>query len=1102
MKSGKTYNKMMRRSVRGTASRFFAILGIVALGTGFLCGLLSTEPDMKAGADKFFEEYSVMDLVIQGTLGLTEDDIAVLNEEPCVERAEGRHTQDLLMMDSKDEAYVTRIMGEEFGNTEGIDRLELLDGRWPEAADECVIEVPNAYAYDIGTGETLRIDPQNKKYKDLKKLLGHKEYKVVGTVRSPQFISMYGDVSQVGDGTLAMAMYVSNEEFDQDYYTACYVTLKGSRDVSFFSDEYRDMVEKDTKTIKAIGKERSKIRTAELKDDAMKEYRKGKKEFEEEKADALAKLDDAYDTLMDGKRQIDEGRQKIAEGRKEYKKGVAEIEKNRKKLKEGEDKLKEGKEQLAKAKKDYEKGLAEAKKGGKELAAARKKLDDSKKILDASKAELDKNKKDVDALKAARDAGMPLTPEMQAAIDAYDQGLAQWQAGMKEWNEADKTLSGKETDYEASMEQLEQAGATIEETESYLEDQAEAIEEGKEELEDGEEELAKAKKKLDKNEALLDEKEKEWQDGMAEYEYSREEAMEKLEEGEQELEDALRKIEDIENGKWILRDWEDNIGLSSYDDDTAKVGAIGKIFPVFFFLVAALVTLTTLTRMVEEERGRIGTLKSLGYTEGQILKYYLLYGGAASVLGCLVGIPFGCFFFPKVISNAYSMIYVLPPIGTPILWYIALPVSLGLIVMIELAVWMSCRDMLREKPAMLLLPKAPKVGKRILLERIGPIWRHLSFSRKVTLRNLFRYKKRFLMTIVGVAGCFALLLTGFGVRDSVGNIVRLQYDEIQHYDYMAQLDRGRDVKDDRIVREVLGDEELVSDYIQTGDVSVKLRCGGKKSSATLIIPKDPEKMHAYHTFRHRKGKSVIPFEADSLILTEKTAENLGVKEGDTLTLIIDDREYEKTLTGICEHYTGSYMYMQPDAYKEMTGSLPDFDSVYIKSTKEGKGGTVAEELLKSSRVIYVMDTDTIRDNFAESVKSIDYIVMVLIVASGALAIIVLYNLTNVNVCERKKELATIRVLGFYHKEVSAYVFREVNILSALGILFGIPAGVALHYYIIHRVEVASVMFGRTIETPSYFIAAALTVGFTILVNLIMRKPIRDIDMVESMKAND
>lgn len=1309
----KAYNKMMLRGVRGTMSRFLAILCIVVLGTGFLCGLLCTQPDMRAGIDRYFDEQNAMDFLIQGTQGINEDNVKALNADRNIEYAEGKYSLDMLVTDTSEESYVTRVIGQNFENEDSVNKVVLLDGRFPEAEGECVIEIPNKYAYEIALGEILTIDPSNKGYDDLMDSLKSDTFKVVGKVRSPQFIHMYGDSSTAGDGTMVLAMYVPEDSFDMEYYTAVYATAAGTKDLQLYTDPYDERIDEITPDLEALGKEQAAARTDQIRSDAMDEYNDGLKEFEEEKAKAYSELDDAAAELEDGRskiadahekisdgwkeiedakeevadglreladnrQKIEDGREQIAEGKKEIKvnedkindgldqiasgrqqiadgreqiaDGKAQIEENREKIADGREQTSEARQQIEEGRKQISEAREQLEEGRKQTSAAREQIEEGRKQtsaarqqieegqaqleearqqtsegrsqLEAAKAQLEEQEKElssresqleeaapqIEELRKAQEMGMELTEEQAAMIAAYDEGVSQTAEARKqleaakdelasqetELDEADAALDAKEAEISGALaeldakdaemdkaeEELDAKDAEMDKAEEELDAREDEIDTGEEELESKEAEIDAAEDELDKgekelkekedelndadkdlddkekeakaglteikkakkeietkeaelnagekklnegekklnsaqreiqeneaklrdSEAELETKEAELKDAEKEYKDAKAEAMEKIADGEKELADAKAEIDDIEDGKWIIRDRTDNMGMSSYKDDSAKIGAIAKIFPVFFFVIAALVALTTLTRLVEEERDKIGALKSLGYSNRDIRRYYMLYGLAASVLGCVIGIPAGCKFFPMVISNAYDMLYVLPEIDTPIIIKVAAPVSIGLTAMILLATWYSLREILKEKPAALLMPKAPKAGKRILLERIGFIWKHLSFSRKVTLRNIFRYKKRFLMTIVGVAGCFALLLTGFGVRDSIGNIVAIHYGELMHFDYSAQVEEYDALTENDDIKELISDPSLTEDWFASSQESVTLSFKNKKESSTIFVPEDPDKLEDFVTLRKRIGHDPVPFDSNSAVLTEKSAENLGVKVGDTLTIKTNDGvKAEVVLTGITENYVNSQLYIHPSYYSEIFDAVPDYTSIYLKTGPEGLEGVLAEKLLDTDDVVYVLDTQVVRDNFAKSVKSIDYIILVLIVASGALAIIVLYNLTNVNICERKKELATIRVLGFYHHEVSAYIFREVDILAIIGILVGIPVGIWLHHFIIITVEVAGVMFGRSINWPSYLIAAGFTIVFTLAVNLIMRRTIRKIDMVESMKAVD
>ncbi|MBO5994834.1 MAG: FtsX-like permease family protein, partial [Firmicutes bacterium] len=883
-------------------------------------------------------------------------------------------------------------------------------------------------------------------------------------------------------------------------------------------------------------------------EEARTQIKEGRKEIADarkEIANGRKETSQARQEIAEGREQAAQGRAKIAEGRAQLEEGRAQLEEKDKELSYQEAQLEEAAPQIEALKQAqemgmelteeqlamiaaYDEGVAQTQAAREQLEAARAELDAQAAQLDASEALLDEKDAEMDAGEAILDEKEAEMDEAEKLLDAkeaeideaedvLDEKEAELEAGEAELDkgeqdllkeeakldEAESKLDSKESEARDGLKEIDSASALLDSKEAELEDGGRELVKGENELRTAQQEVTENEAKLRDSEAELKDKEAELIDAEKEYEKAKAKAEKKIADGEKELADAKAEIDDIEEGKWIIRDRTDNLGMSSYKDDSAKIGAIAKIFPVFFFVIAALVALTTLTRLVEEEREKIGALKSLGYSNRDIRRYYLLYGLAASVLGCAIGIPAGSIFFPKVISNAYDMLYVLPDIDTPVLMKVAAPVAIGLTAMILLSTWYSSREILKEKPAALLLPRAPKAGKRILLERVGFIWKHLNFSRKVTLRNIFRYKKRFLMTIIGVAGCFALLLTGFGVRDSIGNIVELHYGELMHFDYTAQIEEYEALTDDSGIKDILDDPSLTADWAAAAQESVTLSFKGKKESSTIFVPEVPEKLEDFVTLRERIGHAPVALTEDGAVLTEKSAENLGAKIGDTLTLTTDDgTKTEIVLTGITENYVNSSLYIHPSYYAKVMDDAPDYTTLYFKAGPEGTEGALAEKLLNCDNVLYVLETQVVRDNFAKSVKSIDYIILVLIVASGALAIIVLYNLTNVNICERKKELATIRVLGFYHHEVSAYIFREVDILAVLGILAGIPVGIWLHHFIIITVEVAGVMFGRSINPTSYLIAAAFTILFTLAVNLIMRRTIRKIDMVESMKAVD
>ena len=575
------------------------------------------------------------------------------------------------------------------------------------------------------------------------------------------------------------------------------------------------------------------------------------------------------------------------------------------------------------------------------------------------------------------------------------------------------------------------------------------------------------------------------------------------ESGIKKLDDAIaalrEKITEIDGGAWLVRTRDDSAGYSSYDSNVGKVAALSKIFPVFFFMVALLVALTTMTRLVEENRTQTGTLKALGFSNVEILGEYMFYSLLSSALGCILGFSVGFRLFPKAISSAYAMMFTLPEVTTSVRHDIVLwvaPVTVGSILLAPL--W-ACWSEFRACPAKLMQPKAPAAGKRIWLEHLPFIWKRLSFTHKVTCRNLFRYKKRFFMTVIGVAGCSALLVTGFGLRDSINDIVNKQFGEIYLYQ-MNVLTDGEMISDDLV--NYLDDKEVFDGCLPYSDESGKVMANGKSESANIEVPSDVSDFGSFISLRNRKTKEKLTLSDDGAVLTEKLCETLGVTVGDSVTLQNSDgREAEMKVIGITENYLTSFAYVAPGRYANAFGKSADFRYLLCRV---GNAATdaVSEKLLGFDNVLYVNASQSLKDNFADSIKSIDGVIFVLILSAGLLCMVVLYNLTNVNICERRKELATIRVLGFHPGEVSRYIFRETDALSFIGSAAGLFAGIWLHSFVVRTVEVDQVMFGRSIYPLSFVFALAISLLFTFIVDLIMRKQIRSVDMVEAMKSND
>lgn len=581
------------------------------------------------------------------------------------------------------------------------------------------------------------------------------------------------------------------------------------------------------------------------------------------------------------------------------------------------------------------------------------------------------------------------------------------------------------------------------------------------------------------------------------------------------IEKLFTKVQENQNRIFSVETRNQSVGYSSYKDNIEKIASLSKVFPVFFFFIALLVALTTMTRLVEEKRVELGTLKSLGFSGAQLLGQYLLYAFLSCVLGCAFGLILGFKIFPTAVSLSYSMMYTIPLGKMPFRWNIALPVSFIAISVILVATAFACIPETISLPAALMSPKSPKPGKRIFLEKIKFIWNRLSFSQKVTMRNLFRYKKRLWMTLAGVAGCSALLVAGFGLRDSLQDIISIEFNELSLYKVLLLVDDEKTFENDSLVKNFLNDKESVSSWIKVSNENVKISNKNKKLDMQLFVPEDETKLNNFMVLRKRKGHKKILLEEGGIVITEKQSEILGVKTGDFVE--IENQEGTKKtvkISGITESYLYSNAYACQKEYENLFGKKANFKLALVllnpqknpqinsQINPQKNSQEIISSLMESPNVTYAIWVDSIVKNAHKTISSIDIVVLVVIITSGLLSIIVLYNLANINICERKREIATLLVLGYTEKEAQKYIFREINILSFLGTVAGLFLGGPLHSLVVHATEVNVIMWGRSVHPLSYVYAFCVSLIFTLLVNLMMKKSITKIDMVESLKTKD
>lgn len=714
-----------------------------------------------------------------------------------------------------------------------------------------------------------------------------------------------------------------------------------------------------------------------------------------------------------------------------------------------------------------------------QLYSARESITAGQSTYDANAAKLEENKK---LLADSKEELSKARQKLQKGQKQYEDGKKQLENGKKQLSSAKAmlagswaTLSGKQTELTDGLSQISDAKSSLEDARSRLDDAKATIAENAQKL----------------------------ADGKISYEDAKKEAAEKLADARQEIEDGQADLDTLEMPKWYIWGRDKNISYSSFTANIDKLNAITTVFPIFFFLVAALVVSTTMTRMVEEERLQIGTMKALGYSAKTIMQKYILYALAASVSGTLVGLAVGFKAFPSIIWSAYEMMYYMPAIATP--WRLSQALFSGgtLTVLSLLVTALTCRSSLSETPAALMLPRAPKEGKRILLERITPLWRHFPFSWKVTCRNLFRYKKRFWMTVIGVAGCTSLLIAGFGISDSLNAIITKQYEDIFHYDLMTVVTE-EDALTQGAVQEYLFDNPSVfSDSLAVSIQSTRQEIKNGEADVYLMIPKDLSSFGSFVDLHERVSRKATPLQEDGIIITEKLAKTLGIQAGDSITLQNEDEEKASfTVTGVCEHYVSNYVYMSAATYEAGFQKAPVYNAAISKMPDDSQTvrDQVSAVLLDNDHVASLTFTADNVKQVLNMLNSIDAVVVLIIVCAAGLAFVVLYNLSNINVAERVKEIATIKVLGFYDREVDSYVNRESYALTGIGIFFGIFGGIALHKFVITTVEVDAVMFGRSLRPVSFLYAVLLTLLFSIIVSLVIGRSLKKVSMVESMKA--
>ncbi|MDR0723290.1 MAG: FtsX-like permease family protein [Treponema sp.] len=1059
---GKTYGTVIIREIRSSLGRFLAIFAIVALGVGFLSGLLATTPDMKASVDRYFDHTNMMDLSIKATMGISTADLDALAQLDEVALVQGAYVMDALVKTSREEELVTRIYGlplETLYQGEFVNRVELLTGRMPEQEDECLVQEPGGFLVPIPIGTILSISDESLDYAaftSLDQIYTNRTFTVTGIVKSPLYISTEREPSAIGNGRLGMVMYIRESVYALPAYTDCYITLKDARPLRAFTPPYQTLVDQSKSTIEALGRERSEIRREVILTEASIQ---------------------AQGQLAHAETEYEHGRitaeQKLAAARKELDQGATELAAGEEELAAAETRLAQGRaafaanqRRVAREMQDTEEMLN---RGAVALVEAQQTLQVSKAQLDAVQVEVEKTRASFFKM---------LFPKARRGVAEYDAGRAALETGVSRLRVEEAELRKARTLLEAGKSQAAR---------EFSQAQAELIA--------GEQEIAEARRKLTEAQAAL-------AAGEAAYKAQEREARQALQAGAAALVEARKQMEElsIETPRWYVLDRNTNMGCINYQINAEKIADVAKVFPLFFLLIAVLVALTTMTRMVEEDRIPIGTLKALGYKKRVILYKYLVYGGLTGVLGCLVGMVSGFQGLPIIIYRAFATRYHLPPLVTEFNWFFGL-IACALVLSCTLgATVYAAYHTLWEKPASLLLPRPPQCGKRIFLEYLPWLWTRMRFTHKVTARNLIRQKKHFFMTVTGIAGCTALMVAAFGLRDSMIDIARTQFEEILRYD--VQLDFS--LQEGAFPELPPGIPLRRRLPIHSEAAVLSPGTDTKGSSISLVVPQNPEALGEYITLRDRKTRGSLPFSATSVVLTEKIAETWGLKLGDKVVLEnAAGRRGSFTLSGITENYVGATVYLGPTVYTQEFGGTLVYQTLFAYTDPAGAlQDELMADLLSHKEVSSVEFIPQVQASYTTLLDSIGFVVLVLIFAAGGLAMIVLYNLTNINITERTREIATLRVLGFRQAEAAAYIFREITLLSIIGAGVGLLLGIPLHRFIIGVAENADLMFGRRIAPLSFGFSAALTLVFSGGVDLLMLKKLGHITLADSLKAPD
>ena len=1042
MRVRSAWRKNRTREVLQSLGRFLAILSIVALGVGVFSGLKVTQRAMVNTADRYIKQNAMYDDKLISTVGWETQDVGEVAEIKGVTAAEGSVSMDAIIDMENDGSYVVSA----HAILNHLNQLSLTDGRMPQAANECV---GDADVLDKSSlGKKIHISSENDT--DTLDAFAYDEYTIVGLVNSTEYLNIERGTTKLSGGKISAFVYLPADGFSTDYYTEIYVSLEGTEQ-RMFSDAYQSAMDAMEQPLKDGIQQLADTRYDNLVADANQqiadgeqEYNDGLNEYNTKKADADKELGEAEDALASAKSQIEAGWGRI------YK---------------YEDDLNE-------AEQEYQAGLPAWQQAYADYTTSRTNAE----------AQLTASQSTIDSQRATLNAALLAA---QAASDTAQEAIIQGQ--LTALDTAQSQLDGQKA---AAAAQFNAAEAQLNANKAQLDAAPAQIAAGRSQIASGKHDLALAQDQYDKGM-------QEYLDAKAEADQKLSDAKQKLDDAKQKIDDAKADLADLERPDVYVLDREMNSGYVGFENDSAIVAGIAKVFPLFFFLIAALVCMTTMTRMVEEQRTQIGTLKALGYSDTTIAMKFITYAASAAGIGCLIGFFGGVKLFPWVIWQAYCMLYGFAPILYVVDWNLLAILFVSSIVGLSGVTFLTCRAELSLMPAELMRPKAPKEGKRVFLERIPFLWNRLSFMKKISFRNVFRYTKRLIMMVLGIGGCTALLMTGFGIRDSIANIADDQFDNIMVYDFAVLFDEPKNESAQQTFQTDTASLLSKSVFVTTDSLKVDTRDGAKTTNVIATGDSKIGELMNLHTLKQEK----LSFPTDGgVLISEKLAQISGVSPGDTIHVTLDDaRELDLTVDGVFENFVYNYVLMSPETYASVYQHSGEYDTAFANAAGADKHAAAAA-LLDDYGATNVTVTADIRDRVDSMMTSLNLVIFAVIISAGALAFVVLFNLSNINITERIREIATIKVLGFYAPEVGAYVFRENLVLTLLGALAGIPLGLWLHAFVMSQLNFDMVNFHAVIKPISYLFSVALTFVFAFCVDIIMRPKLEKINMVESLKA--